>query len=491
MSNTDSELLAQIIEKEKFVLSAMLIREGECVPTVAAILSGDEFYRPKHRITYRTILKIYDAGKPVHILNLLEEFQKDHLLNDIGIEFAYSLTEYANTNAFVESYAHDIKEQDMLRRLVLEGEKIAYVARKGTLPAADIIHTATNNFNAIAAVDDEQFKLSEVNDCLHNHFLPELEKLSNLSRLSTGFQNFDDAQILLPGLYLIGAEPAIGKTDFVWQLLEQMSRNGCKCVYASYEMDRMTMLRRLIARQIFKKNPFTVLTPSNLHENLKYPEHKAAITKALELLDAEKLDLHILELYGQNVDGLIRRLKPLYSNDKPLVIAIDYLQNIKNDKDAAKADVDESLRALKIFQRDTGAVIFVVSSFNRAGYRLPVSYASFKESGSCEYFADAMFGLQLYAVNQITGRETGIEISNLISDAFKSQPRHIQMRCIKNRAGSTYDLYFKYHSAHSVFEPCNEPDFLSDEIPANVADDKSNGVNTPNGKKREHKIVKE
>lgn len=451
----------------------MLIREGECVPKVAAILNADDFYRPKHRVTYIALLKIYDAGKPVHILNLTEELQKSKLLNDVGIEFTYSLTEYAHTNAIVESYCIDIKNAADLRRLKVAAEKAASDAEKGIKPITDILDEFTATSAALAN-PAEQFKIATLNECFDtttNIFLNELKKMSEFKRISTGFANLDEAQILLPGLYLIGAEPAIGKTDFVWQLLEQMSHD-CRCVYCSYEMNRTAMLRRIAARQIFKEYPLTNLTASNLHENVKYREHVETLAKAMAALYDQNLDLRAVELYGQNVDSLIRLLKPLRTEDKPFVVAIDYLQVLAatTNPDNPKVAVDECLRKLKSFQNDTGAVLFIVSSFNRANYRIPVSYASFKESGSCEYYADVMLGLQLYAVNQITTNETAVEVSERINDAFKRQPRHIQLRCIKNRTGNLYDLYFRYFSANSYFVPCTETDFISDEIPANITD---------------------
>ena len=458
---------------EQHVLSAMLIRNGECIPAVTAILSDEDFYSPRNRIAFRTIAKLYSEGTSPNLISVMDELRKTGELEKIGVEYVFALDQWESTNAYAVAHAKIVKEKSKLRHVQMLGEQIAQDAAKGILLATDIIAEATTNFGAITDVNDEKFNSSSINDCLDTFFLPELENLSHHVRLSTGFENFDNAQILLPGLYLIGAEPAIGKTDFIWQLLEQMSRVGCKCVYASYEMNRMAMLRRTVAREIFKHDVFTVLSASNLHENLKYPEHQKSIVDAMTRLNAENLDLRIIELYGQNIDSLIRRLNPLRTNDKPFVVAIDYLQVLAaaTNPDNPKIAVDECLRKLKSFQNDTGAVMFVVSSFNRANYRIPVSYASFKESGSCEYFADVMLGLQLYAVNKITGKEkSAVEVSELIDEAFKMQPRQIQLRCIKNRNGSVYDLYFRYHSANSFFDPCTEQDFIADEIPANITD---------------------
>lgn len=471
------EMLDNVLEMEKFVLSAMQIREGECVPAVMATLTADDFYRPTHRLVYRTSVKLYAEGVAPSILSLINELTKTGEIGNVDVEFLYMLTEYANTTAYVPTYCKEIKEAANMRRIQLAAEKLAQDAKKGIKPVADIL----DEFNATSAAlanPAEQFKVATLNDCLdpaNSIFLNELKKMADVKRISTGFKNFDEAQIILPGLYLIGAEPAIGKTDFVWQILEQMAHD-CRCIYCSYEMSRNTMLRRIIARQIFKEHPFTPITASNLHENVKYREHLESLASAMETLYNQNLDLRALELYGQNVDSLIRLLKPLCDTDRQPVIAIDYLQVLAaaTNPDNPKVAVDECLRKLKSFQNDTGALLFIVSSFNRANYRYPVTFASFKESGACEYFADVMLGLQFYAVNKITDKTKPIEVDTIVSDAIRAQPRKIQLKCVKNRNGNSYDLYFKYYSAHSYFEPCDKADFCDDDnIPAHIADSSS------------------
>lgn len=481
------EPLENVIEMEKFVLSAMQIREGECVPKVMAALEPDDFYRPTHRLVFRASVKLYNEGTPPNVLSLKDELQATDHLNDVGITFLYMLTEFANTTAYVPAYCQKIKEAANLRRVQFAAEKLARDATMGIKPIADIL----DEFNATSTAlvnPAEQFKVSTLNDCFdttNNIFLNELKKMSAVKRISTGFANFDEAQIILPGLYLIGAEPAIGKTDFIWQMLEQMAHD-CRCIYCSYEMSRNTMLRRIAARQIFKENPTSPLTASNLHENVKYPEHAQALEMAMATLYSQNLDLRALELYGQNVDSLIRLLKPLCDTDRQPVIAVDYLQVLAaaTNPDNPKVAVDECLRKLKSFQNDTGALLFIVSSFNRANYRYPVTFASFKESGACEYFADVMLGLQFYVVNKITDQTKPHTVDAIVSDAIRAQPREIQMRCVKNRNGNNYDLYFHYYSAHNYFEPCDKADFADDDnIPAHIADSSSVAGNSTGNSK--------
>ena len=462
MSFTDSELLAQIIEKEKFVLSAMLIREGECVPKVAAILSGDEFYRPKHRLTYRTILKIHSAGKPVHILNLVEEFQKTNLLDEIGIEFAYSLTEYAHTNAFVESYARDIKEQDTLRRLALEGEKIADAARKGILPAADIISASTANFNAITAVAD-QSRVTDFSSYFHHNFIPNVEDLRKYADRKTDFDNLDKAQFFSPGLYVLGATPAAGKTTFAWQLLQQLAANGEPCIFCSYEMSALELYSKSVARELFNADPFTKITAAAIRRG----NITTDVLNTIELFINSNLPLKVIELRDESVDELLKLLRPMCTGvDKAPVVCIDYLQIIPTSQDAAKLGIDDTVRKLKKFQRDTNTTFIVISSFNRTNYLSSVSFESYKESGSIEYTADVVWGLQLHIMNQFKTGTDQARTRKKIEEAKKENPRKIELKCLKNRQGANYACYFNYFAANDTFVPCNG--FSDEKKPAST-----------------------
>lgn len=50
-----NEEFPQVLEMEKFLLGSLLLKEGIMVPSVSAILSPDDFYRPEHRIIFKSI----------------------------------------------------------------------------------------------------------------------------------------------------------------------------------------------------------------------------------------------------------------------------------------------------------------------------------------------------------------------------------------------------------------------------------------------------
>ena len=75
-------------------------------------------------------------------------------------------------------------------------------------------------------------------------------------------------------------------------------------------------------------------------------------------------------------------------------------------------------------------------------YNTEISYESFKETGTIEYSADVIWGLQLLLSERTAAS---------IEAAKKEIPRKIQLKCLKNRFGSNYDVGFLYYPNADVF----------------------------------------
>ena len=165
--------------------------------------------------------------------------------------------------------------------------------------------------------------------------------------------------------------------------------------------------------------------------------------------------MRVLELQDETVEDLLTLLKPLCAKKKKApVVCLDYLQIVPTNRESTKLGIDDAVRKLKKFQRDTNTTFIVISSFNRTNYAQSVSFESFKESGNIEYTADVVWALQLNVMNEIKGGELVSETRRKIDGAKKQQPRQIHLKCLKNRQGTNYDCFFEYHSAHDCFEPC-------------------------------------
>ena len=152
------------------------------------------------------------------------------------------------------------------------------------------------------------------------------------------------------------------------------------------------------------------------------------------------------------------------------VVCVDYLQVLQADKDPetgrkptdTKQITDRNITELKRMSRALEVPVFVVSSLNRSNYLLPLSFESFKESGSIEYSCDCLWGLQLAAVNDpIFDKEGKLkEKREKIAEAKSAIPRKIELICLKNRYGKTrYTCQFEYYPQFDFYVPDDPGEF--------------------------------
>ena len=310
------------------------------------------------------------------------------------------------------------------------------------------------NFDEIYS-SDKPVKTSPFADYFNQKFREDISDMKNYSNRKTGFENVDRLQTFSPGLYVLGGLPALGKTSFVWQLLEQLARNGEKCICCSYEMSEFELFSKSFARALFIRDGKKAITSAGIRRG----EQSDSFSDIWEEFKTSSVDLNVMELHEHDIDELLTELKK-YCDKKPPVIALDYLQIIpfKNKDVSAKQAVDDVVRKLKNFQRTTGTTFIVISSFNRQNYSQPVAFESFKESGNIEYSADVVWGLQLYMEKNF--HDSSISKNReLIEQAKLASPRQVQLCCLKNRQGANYNCFFNYYPANDCFVPCNEDEF--------------------------------
>ena len=300
-------------------------------------------------------------------------------------------------------------------------------------------------------------------------------KNRRFENLQTGFPNFDEMQEFEAGIYTIGAPPSIGKTSFLWQLLEQMARKSNEhtkihCVFCSYEMSEDVLFSKSFARGVFKNvradnelfEPNENLTSARIRKGIAFVEgYVEDCLKVFEDLKNDNIDLRVLDLTTTplEIDNLIKRLEKIATvlpSEDILIFGIDYLQRIpSSQQETVKQAVDYAMLELKKFTQRTNSIIFLISSYNRVSYRTETGFEAFKESGAIEYSSDVMFALQLYCLDEKGKTSTAQADFDL---AKRKQPRSMILKCLKNRFGNDYRIYFQYYSAVDIFIPCDESD---------------------------------
>ena len=251
------------IEIEKQVLGAMLVRNGEIIPKLLNIINADDFYRPEHKVIFKHIVQLYSGGVALDILTLTEDIRNSEDAKGMDLSYVLFATSWTFTNAFAISHAKIIKEKSDLRKIIQSARILIDDAQKGLKSVSEIIYqhqAILENINR-ASQPPKSLKLASY---FSNSIESEIDKLKNYANRKTGFDNIDQNQFFSPGLYVIGATSAAGKTTFCWQLLEQLAINGEECIFCSYEMSALELFTKTAARNLFIKSPQTSLTAAQI-----------------------------------------------------------------------------------------------------------------------------------------------------------------------------------------------------------------------------------
>ena len=305
-------------------------------------------------------------------------------------------------------------------------------------------------------------------------FKEKIKDAVNTPQIRTGYRQLDEklGGGLFPGLYVIGAISALGKTTFVLQAADQMAQKGQDVLFFSLEMSSFELIAKSLSRLMFihcggdVKNAKTtrVILNGGLHDKFSREEKELMGKAESEYGEyAGRLFIHegLADIGVERIRLEIKR-HISFTGSAPVVI-IDYLQILQApdklivDKRLA---VDENIVNLKRISRDLDIPVIGVSSFNRENYNTSVSLASFKESGGVEYTADCVIGLQLA---EIDGKGDGTDsqkgsIKKTIESELNKDPRKIQLRILKNRNGARgAGIYYDYYPRFNFFAETNSP----------------------------------
>lgn len=294
-------------------------------------------------------------------------------------------------------------------------------------------------------------------------FFNQVEANKKRKPLKTGLANLDDElHGIKTGLYVIGAISSLGKTTLISQIADNLAKQGEKVIFFSLEQSKTELIAKSLSRESFylKANQgksqadFINFDTDDDLSNEALRNYFNSVASNLSYIEGN-FDLNVIGIrkYIENYINI--------NNAKPIVI-VDYLQILRpiNDRLSDKQVVDYNVSELKRISRDNDIPIFLISSFNRDNYLQAVDYASFKESGAIEYGADVVLGLQLKVLetnNVFSKKENINEKRRIINEAKSSNPREVELICLKNRNGKSYfKCYFDYYPIFNTFKAVDE-----------------------------------
>lgn len=339
----------------------------------------------------------------------------------------------------------EIKEEAEKRKQEATGEVIDDRAEVEAAAIKEATKTKLKNYK-----EAENKKILEQYDRTKNttqYYINNLydEDINNFKSATTssGFKQFDEITGgIMPGLYIIGAAPSMGKTTFCLQLADQIAANNRKVIYFTLEQTRRELITKSLNRYTDDETTRDEIINDPETREKAIKKYTAAVGDNLQIIDGTKARNY------SNIEEIIKcnlELNP--------VIFIDYLQIITPDKSKGniKTDLDTIASKLEALAKNNDLTIIIISSFNRSNYYLPANFAAFKETGGIEYSADVLITLQLDIFENSYNDKDQAAIIQRAEEEKRKNPREMEAVILKSRSYGLKNIKLDYYADKDLF----------------------------------------
>ena len=382
------------VEAEQSVLGSILL-DKEAMISVSEPLVPEDFYKEAHKVIYESMLKLYNSQSEIDLITLTDELRDQGYLDDIGgIAYITSLSTVVPTTSNIKYYVNIVKEKSISRQLISAANdiinlgydgsaKVEYVLENAEKKIFDISQErATNDFQPINQVISEALSMLE----------KLYEEKNDVTGLTTGFRDLNKKinGLQRSDLLLIAARPAMGKTAFALNLVQNAALKGDASVAVfSLEMSKEQLVQRMIASQSTVE--LKKIKTGTLADN-DWPR----ITDGMAILSGAKI--HIDDTPGIKISELRSKCRKLKIEKGLDLVLIDYLQLMEGEgqNESRQQEIAKISRSLKILAKELDCPVVALSQLSRApeqraDHRPMLS--DLRESGSIEQDADIVMFL--------------------------------------------------------------------------------------------------
>ncbi len=382
------------VESEQSILGSILL-DKDAMITVTETIRPDDFYKEAHKIIYECMIKLSNKNEPIDLITLTEELRRQGHLDDIGgITYITSLSTIVPTTSNVKYYADIVKEKSVLRKLIKASNDIINLGYDGATKIEDVLDKAEKKiFDISQEKASDDFKsinsvLMDAYDMIEHLYTNKTE----MTGITTGFTDLNKKinGMQRTDLLLIAARPAMGKTAFSLNLVQNAALKGDASVAVfSLEMSKEQLVQRMLSSQ--SNVELSKLKTGKLGEN-DWPR----IIDAMAVLSNAKI--HIDDTPGIKISELRSKCRKLKIEQGLDLILIDYLQLMEGEgnNESRQQEISKISRSLKVIAKELNCPVVALSQLSRApeqraDHRPMLS--DLRESGAIEQDADIVMFL--------------------------------------------------------------------------------------------------
>ena len=462
----------QATELEEAVLGALMI-EKDAYSLVSEILNPDSFYEHRHQLIYTAITDLVMNEKPVDILTVKNQLEKQGDLEAVGGPFYITqLSSKVASSAHIEYHARIIAQKHLARQLITFTSKVQTKAFDETIDVDDLMQEAEGNLFEISQKNLKK-DYTQINPVINQAYeimqkaaartdgLSGLESgFHQLDKITSGWQNSD--------LIIIAARPAMGKTAFVLSMAKNIAVDFQQPVAVfSLEMSNVQLINRLI------QNVCEIPGDKIRSGQLEPYEWQQLDYKLTNLIDAP---LYVDDTASLSVFELRTKARRLVREHGVRAIIIDYLQlmNASGMKFGSRQEeVSTISRSLKGLAKELNIPIIALSQLNRGvesregneGKRPQLS--DLRESGAIEHDADMVCFIHRPEYYKIVEDGKGNDLRGMA-----------EIIIAKHRNGATGEILLRFKGEFAKFQNLDDDMVIpSPDDPVAIVGSKMNQSN--------------
>ena len=369
---------------EKSVLSSIVF-DPKQFDELSSVLKFDDFYLPAHQDIFRSMLSLMQKNEPID-----EEFIKKELSREKKFDESVMLDILsANPIANIKAYVDVLKDKSLKRHLLTLTTEIKRVTLEEDLPSEDVVDMVEKKLYQITQnSQSSDFKDSATVTFDTMEYIKEMKARGNtkLVGVDTGFDKLNEMTTGFGkgDLVIIAARPAMGKTSFVLNTVNNLIVQGKGVAFFSLEMPAEQLMLRLLSIQ-------TSIFLQKLRVGDLNDDEWTRLSGAIDKMNRSKL--FVDDQGSVNINQLRSKLRKLKNQHPEIEVAvIDYLQIMSGTGGKDRhLEVSEISRGLKMLARELSIPIIALSQLNRGlesrNDKRPM-LSDIRESGSIEQDAD-------------------------------------------------------------------------------------------------------
>jgi replicative DNA helicase len=384
------------LEAEQSIIGSLLVNYQK-YDEVGGLITADDFYNLSHKIIYTTISYLCSNSKIVDLITVSDYLEsKDKLEQAGGFAYLGEMAKNTPSSANITGYADIVKNKSTLRKLISTSNEIADRAYN---PLGDtsamLLADAYGKISALANTEIAKRRETDAKS-ICEELINEAEELiqrktdligidtsiTELNKRTGGFQK--------EKFILIGGRPAMGKTTFALNCIEQEILTGGYPLIFSIEMPATDIIKKLVS-SIGLIDMNRMSDPKLLED-----DDWARYSNAIDII--KRSNLHIIDNQTLSPDDariMIRR----YEKDvgAPTVIMFDYIQLMNSGgAENRTQEISTISRALNGFKKEFKCPILALTQLNRGlesrSNKRPIN-SDLRESGQLEQDADMIIFL--------------------------------------------------------------------------------------------------